>query len=296
MRDRSAYGHSGWALVLGLVLMLGHGCSLSHPRLPSGPSRSALQEGADTLILDRPALFRTPASTPSGSLDVVDLAFDVIRADLPVDTVRHSLKIWNHVDALGVDPERSARLLRNGVHVGPASAQSWPAIRTILLAAGARVRKDRMIVQHGLPLAIDVGNVGDGESIFTYGPNGRLTGKTFARGRKLVNVDYAVQPLLGGYMDVKIRLEIRNDRGVMTWNRQGGIIRQVPAYDQYVFPYLDVVFTLGPEAFLIIGPSEEASNEYVLGGQFLTTREGGKRFETVLIVVPQPYQTQRPTG
>ncbi len=228
------------------------------------------------------------------SMHVVELAFDVIHAEFPVDTIRHSQKVWNHVDELRVEAGVAARLARNGLRIGAASTQSWPAIEAVFKAGNARKQQVQLFAQHGLPLSIELGAVEDHESIFSYGKDNRLMGKTFSVGNKLINLDYAYHPELNGVTDIRISLEVRHDQGVMTWERRNGIIRQTPSYERYVFEDLSVELILRPGEFLIIGPGIEAQNEYLIGSRFLQGTRDTRKIETLLCIKPRLYQTNRP--
>jgi hypothetical protein len=232
----------------------------------------------------------------SGAADqirVIDLAFDVVRAEMPINGVRHSRKIWNHVDELRVDSGLVARLARNGLRIGAASSDAWPAIRTILDAADAKVHRDQLVPQRGVPLAIHLGKIRDSESIFSYGRDDRLVGKTFPAGDKLINVDYVFHPELGGCTDLRVSFEIRHDLGVMTWERRGGIVQHVPDYERHVFTDLGTQLTVKPDEVLVVGLSDQARNEYLIGSRFLTKAQSGKRSEALLFLTPRPYEASR---
>lgn len=229
---------------------------------------------------------------PSDDVRVVDVAFDVVQAEMAIEAGQHFRKIWNHVDELRGGPEVAATLARNGFRVGVASSGAWPAIRAILEAADADVRREQLVAQPGLPLLIHLGSIDDAESIFSYSDEGRLVGKTFPAGDKLLSIDYAVHPGLGGFTELRLDFEILHDRGTMTWQRQGDIIRQVPDYDRHLFAEVGTALTLHADEFVVIGANNEAKNEYLVGNRFLVAERAGQRSETVLFVTPRPYQTK----
>lgn len=222
----------------------------------------------------------------------MQLAFDVLRVELPIDGVRNSPKVWNHVDELRLDPDLVARLRRNGLRLGAASSGSWPAIRAVLEGGGARTQKDQMLPQTGTPLAIECDSIGDSESIFSYGRDNRLVGKTFPAGQKIIRLDYEFHAQLGGYTDVRVSFEVRHDRGEMTWERRDGVIRQAPASDRHVFEDLTTLMTLKPGEFLVLGTSDQADNEYLVGSRFLIHTASVEKVETLFFVTPQPFQNQ----
>ncbi len=219
-------------------------------------------------------------------ITVVQLTFDIMRVALPIGTLSHSRKIWNHVDELAVDATRIALLARNGLRVGVASPDAWPAIRTVLVACDAEIRKDQFQSYGGLPLVIETSEITEMESFFAYGAGHRLTGKSFSQGKKLVTLDYIVYAAMGGLVDVKLSYEIRHDRGTMTWENINGVISPAPAFDRYVFEDLMTNVSISPGSMLILGPSDEAKNEYLVGSRFFMERRGGDRYEVLYMITP----------
>ncbi len=266
-------------------------CTLFSPRSDSA-SGSVARENQDLLAGNPGAASGRSSIAFGGQVHLVDLVFDVVRIDFPLGDVRHARKVWNHVDELRVGADVIPQLARNGLRVGAAGPEAWPAIRAVVEVAGAQVRRDQLVAQRGLPLVIQLAEVEEGESIFCYRQDNRLTGKTFLAGQKLLSVDYSFHPELGGCTDLKLGFEVRNDRGVMTWERQGGIIEQVPEVDRHVFSDVEALLTLNPEEFLVLGLSDVSENGYLLGSRFLAVEHSGKRYETIICITPRPVQTQ----
>ncbi len=285
-----------WCVVPALLLIIASGCQGTGF---ARQSDSASSKNQTTTWIDSPFLSSTDAKdrAVADSVRVVDVAFEVMRVDLPYSENRHSLKLWNHVEELGSNPALVAKLKQNGLRVGVGSSENWAPIATILTAYDAKVSKQQMIAQRGLPLAVELDLVDGPESIFTFGADGRLAGKTFTEGKKIVNIDYAFHPELGGLLELQVTLEIRHDRGVMTWERTNEGIRQIPAFDSHVFKHLAFSASLGPNGFLVLGPSVEANNAYIVGSRFFSKSENSEGYETLLLIAPVPYQaTMSPVG
>ncbi|MBI4717650.1 MAG: hypothetical protein HY763_07595 [Planctomycetes bacterium] len=229
---------------------------------------------------------------PADTVQLVELAFDLLRVDLPVAGTRHSRKIWNHVDGSAISAEQLERLSRNGIRVGVGAAKSWPAIRTILTACDAELRQEQLFGQRNLPLVLELGAIEESESIFAFSADRRLQGRTFSAGKKLMQIDYAIRSELGGTFDLQIRFEVSRDLGTLTWERSGGVLRQVPEVDRHVFEELTTAVALNPGAFLVVGPSEEADREYLVGSRFLLVRREGRTHETLYFITPSAYQRQ----
>ncbi len=250
------------ASIMGGCSMWGSGgVRLAHESSPSeantNPSR--LPSGADVFRVETDSVVR-----------IVDLSFDVFRADLPLAHGRDSRKIWNHVDEMRMDSALTALFMKNGLRIGITPTGSWPAILAVLEAMQAKTFKSILAPPRGAPLLIKAGSVAERESVFTYAAGGRLVGKTFNGGEKLISLDYVFQPQFGGSTELQVGFEVRHDKGVMTWTRDGGVIRQVPSYDRHVFAGLVARLTVESGQCLVIGPSEEASIESLIGGRFLS--------------------------
>ena len=254
-----------------------------HESPPSMGADAPLASGAEVVRFE-----------PDNVVRIVDLSFVVFRADLPLRDGRDSRMIWNHVDEMRADTAVVARLGRNGFRIGAAPRGGWAAIQAVLEATGAQTYKSVLAPPRGAPLTITMGPVQDRESIFTYTRQNRLVGKTFNEGDKLIVVDYVFQPQFGGFTELQVGFEVRHDKGVMTWSREGGVIRQVPELDRHVFSDLAVGMSLQGGECLVIGLSETATNPYLIGGRYLSIERDGAPYESILFITPTPYQTKSP--
>lgn len=254
----------------------------------------ASQESADPAVTAGAAATLFPGDSRRDPARVVDLAFDVTQIDLPLDGVQESRKIWNHVDETRVEARLAAHLARNGLRVGAAGPSTWEPIRAILDAVGAQARRDQLVPSRGLPLAIQLGSLEEGASLFAYAKDGRLVGKTFPGGDEILDVEYAYHPEFGGTVDLGLSWEIRRDQGELAWETRDGVVRQAPAFDRHVFTDLHALVTLHPSEFLVIGLSAEARNKYLIGRRFLSSERAGKNFETMLMITPKAVEAAAP--
>ncbi len=254
------------------------------------PKRAPATEASASDLLD-PTFLKSDRGS-SVPLELVQLEFDVLRAEFPLEGVRHAAKLWNHVDELRYDTQLGALLARNGLRIGAAPAGAWPALRAVFTAGRARVQQTQQVVQAPAPLTIDLATLPEPQTIFTFDREGRMAGKTYPAGTKLVHLGYVVHPELDGCTDVSIALEIREPAVPGGWQPGEDLMADQPRGPSHVFPALNVVLTLRPEEFLLIGPSATGpqANEYVLGERFFTEARGGERFETVLCVAPRVFR------
>jgi hypothetical protein len=193
------------------------------------------------------------------------------------------------------DVDLAAHLARNGIRLGIASSGAWSALRAIFEAGGARMAEQRYEVRGGNALEVVLTSVQEPETIFAYDQRNRLSGRTVPSGDRMMRIDHLLHPELGGCTELSVYFEIRRDLGVMTWESHDGVISQVPSYDWHRFQSLSVPLTLNPEEFLVIGPSDETTNEYLVGSRFFRGRRTGQPYETVLCVTPRPYQVETAT-
>lgn len=286
-----------WWLVVGCAVGLASAACQSPLRLwpfnTAPPEQTAQPASADDSIFS--AASYAPAAPVSGrSLrpsTTLGVQLDVLRMELPIDTVRHSLKVWNHVDELRSGPDSAALLARNGMRLGVATQGAWPAIRTIFEACGAGVRDSRQITTNGPPVSVELGAVEPGQSVFSFDSRGRLKGQSFQVGQRLVHLSCTPHPGVEGVTDVTVSFEILIDRGLMEWRQEAGVIRQVPAYDHYEFDGLSTTLTLRPGEFLVIGPGDASDNPYLVGGRFFSGDGPAGPCETVLCITPKPWTT-----
>jgi len=244
-------------------------------------------------------LFAPPApqSIVSNPMRIVDIAFTVMNTDFAPSDAGDCRKIWNHVDEMRVGAKQSHLLARNGLRLGTASPASWPAIQTLLDAGNAKISSSQLFPQRGAPLAVPVGSVAEGTSIFAYQAGGQLVGKSFPGGEKIVVLDYALHPELDGCTDLGVSFEINRESGDMVWEQRDGVMMQVPEHERHRFADLTSVLTLNPGEFLVIGPRDDVKNDFLVGTQFLADKD--ERIVRLMFIAPQPYQSQsaaRPTS
>ncbi len=250
---------------------------------PPDPPQPALMDGHPIISTSaRP-------SELSGGEDAVRLqmVFEVLRVDIPVLGIRHSLKIWNHVDESQSDPGTTALLARNGLRIGTASADAWPALRTLFETNHARSLHTRHAVQGVGPLSLRLGELGAGEPLFEYQRDGRLVGQTFDGGTKFLHIDYMLDPADPACTIVKVTLELRKFSTTRHWRNVDGVLREVPDYEGKLFSQLSAEVSLGQGESLVIGPSETATMGSLVASRFLTFEENNVTYETVICLTPQ---------
>ena len=225
---------------------------------------------------------------------VVQMQFDVLHVELPIDQVHHSEKIWNHVDELRQDPARTSLLRRNGFRMGVASADDWPALRALFEACNARVLRVSHTVQQGLPLTLELDPIEDDETIFLLTADNRMVGTTFDRGTKYLHLDYALSAE-DGCTTLMATPEIHRTSKSKSWESRDGQLQRVAKYQGKVFHELTGAVRVCPNEFLIIGADATQASTLSAGRQFLARTREGRDYETVLCITPQPFRTEGAT-
>jgi hypothetical protein len=238
-------------------------------------------------------LLADPAdSSATDAIVVVQMQFDVLRVELPADTIHHSQKIWNHVDELSADPTLTALLRRNGFRMGTASTDAWPAMRAVFEACQARVLRAAQVVQRGLPLTLELDSIEEDEPIFLLTADNRMVGRTLHRGRKYLHLDYATNVDDRSTVTIQITPEVHLLGSPTFGLGESGIVRRNHEYQGLVFNELSNTLEVAAGRFLVIGPDTDGSSRLTVGRRFLTRKHEGRLWETVLCITPQPFRTE----
>ncbi|MCB9851030.1 MAG: hypothetical protein H6817_10055 [Phycisphaerales bacterium] len=248
---------------------------------------------SDSLAAPGSAFTASHADARDGNgMVVLRVHFDVLRVDIPVDAVRHSLKIWNHIDESLGDPGLTALLARNGFRVGKSSQAEWPAIRTIFEHNGARVSRVARTVQEGAPLTVPLGKVEDGASYFLHKRGGGLGGGTLTAGRRTFLIDYAVDPNDPQRLVLRATPAFQEEKTHEKLVERDGEIVSVRDQEGRVFYDLSVETALSMGDFLVIGGSEPAEKGFVLGSWWLDSSLDMQQYETVLCISAQATRVE----
>ena len=290
---RGAFLHKmalGWTPLLMLVAGCS-GFSLDGIRLfKTARSQVAAHEqpaeGMGTDVLRGPA---APASFVSEAIHVIHLRFDVHRVDIPISAVRHTQKVWGHLDELRLDPAHTALLARNALRVGVGKEGAWPAIRAILSSVKLKESRAQRLVRAGAPLTIKLSQIESPEALFRYGPDAVLVGGTLERGYKTICLEYEWSPRQRSRTTVSLSFEVMENPDRREWDVITGA--DTGAGEAVVFGDLSCTFALDDGEFVVIGVSDALSNRFLLGSRFLTSEVGGRRYETLLFITPQPMRT-----
>lgn len=274
---------SVWGLLSIATIVVSPGCITA---TPWGGVRQ--QEGdLDSLIQDgKPWVFGGSSRPTDADLVVVGMIFDVERVSVPAGASSERLEmIWKHVDELRFAPATTTYLLRNGFRMGVIRKNAVQDLRTVFEGLGARQERMTHAVRSGYPLTLDLGPLGPNSSVFTYGRNGRLTGKTFAGGSRRLHVDYAVE-VVRDEPRIRLRLtpEIFKETDQPHWQAADGRIEYEKQYQGRFYGELSVELTTGPNEVLVVGPVGPEENRLIIGNVLLSNDSPSGRWTTYLFI------------
>jgi len=251
---------------------------------PSPPPADARSTDAPPFL----AVYDVDPLSASRESAVIQIAFDIVRVELPFHDVRHSAKVWNHVDEPISDPALAARLARNGMRVGVADEAAWPAMRAVFEANHARMDRISAPAPGGAAIGLAVGTLQPGETVFAYGAGGRLSGAGFPGGSKLVRIDYAVSRDDPDAVVLRVMPEIQVEADGPTSPSPVDLLRAPGAGDdRTLYHDLAAELVVRPGQLVVIGPSEAAAIPSLIGSRLFTRHVKGAAYETVLCITPK---------
>lgn len=222
---------------------------------------------------------------------IVGLTFDVMNVELPAESAESSARIWKHIDESNADPSLPALLARNGVRIGVADENDWPALRAMFEQGGARTSRDQMSVQPGYPALINIGSLESGGMYFLHRRGGKVEGGTFDDGDRVVRLDYEIPPEDPTVVLVRVTLEARSgaDRRFV---QQGGEVRELAVRDGESFGELACLVRLVRGQYLVLGSAENADTGFRIGSWWFRAERGDRKFETLVCIRPDPVRVQ----
>jgi len=218
------------------------------------------------------------------------LSFDVMRIELPVEPIRHSAKIWNHVDEWNEDPTVPGRLARNGMRLGVADENDWPALKTLFEQVGAKSDERRLVMTEGQPLMINLGELPAGQSYFLHRRTGQLEGGVFADSEKFLRIEFVADDSELSELRLRITPEsVEKTRRRKLVSRQGQV-REIAEAQGVLFSDLSATVSLETGQFVVIGPGERATEGYRLGSWWFQSQLRSEPMEAVVLIKPQPVR------
>ena len=284
------------ATALGLLVSFSAGCALFGSRSTSPTTSGDLQiiemtDGDGRMPFD----IERVARMNDDSLVQVSLLFEVERFLIPSDVLRELRdQVLSYVDELRIAPTTSNLLSKNGFRMGVMQSADLDELRILLKSFGARSEQSKHAVSHGSPLTLELGSLGDRETVFVINADGRLVGKTFENATRLIHVDYDVAADGAAVTSLRITPEIFKQGKSPYWRVRDGQIGYQKDYLGVLYRSFAVQIEIGKDEVLVICPGSGANNPLSLGRKMLGEVIAGQQWESILCVRPIIYIGQRP--
>lgn len=292
-RFRSA-GILLWALAAGFAVPLG----CSQPGWPGGGDtdgpRFTASETAASLAASPPGAGdtegeATPSGRPSRPAVVLNVVVDILRARVAKGTFSESGKVWNHVDEEAIPAETAALLQRNGMRVARGREDSWPPIRALLeQEGGVETSSDRVSVNNGFPLMVELDSRPRDQVLFMFRPDGTLGGVSFPESTNVLRIEYDISLTRPNALVVKVMPEIRLPRRPPRL-RPGGPVPFGQPWEQPARVLRELAFEMeiGLDEFFVVGPAPTAEQEHLIGSLLLQEEIDGRPLESMYFITPR---------
>lgn len=246
---------------------------------------------------DAAVVFPREASAADPTVIPVQLLFRVDRRLISLDdSAQRYRDAWKHVDEHRLDSSTIAFLARNGFRVGVAQTAGLEALAAELEVPEVRREQVDHKVQGGAPLTLELGPLGSERTVFSFGRNGQLAGKSFTHAERRLLIDYEVD--IEGHPRIWLRLtpELFQQSARPPWPEAESALRHEKRSEGFVYRELTVDVRLSADESLVIGPSQPDPSRHVLGTVMLTDEAAGERWGTLLCLTPQLYRTDDRKG
>jgi hypothetical protein len=220
------------------------------------------------------------------------LGLDAYILSVPAGAVSRNEAFWKRVNESDVVSPREYDLLyRNGVRVGIAQREDWPAFKALIDERPAATQMLRYVAPGAKAVELDMHKEVPSETVFYFDRSNRLSGRTYDNCQNLWSLSFQAVPRDPDLIRVALTPLIRSQR-----KRLEVITHKVrddePPMREIAYVAPEYLFDLGVDAsvppgrFLVVAPSSEATGGSV-GEAFLVGEGLGQRVEKVLLLVPR---------
>jgi hypothetical protein len=262
-----------WSLACGICLLCG-GCAQDHKDQPGAAPPLAITQGR-------------PSNAP---LDAVPSARSVFHVEVfvlcaPPGTFSRNDEFWKRIDEQCLSVGTYELLQKNGLRVGVAPVAELEPMSPFMIDAepiqkfavtGAEVKDVQIEMKVGVPT----------QNIFYFDRHNHLIGRSFDKSENVMSVSFRPAPRKPGHLRMEFCPMVRALRKRMQFTPMN------EAYEiQFVNPevYYDLNFLVDipADSFLIITPSEYASQPSRLGRAFMIKETATAQLEQMLLIVPR---------
>jgi hypothetical protein len=220
---------------------------------------------------------------------IVHIVFDVLRARVPAGVLSDSERVWSQLDTAAIPADSAAMLQPNGLRAARGKLSAWPAIKQIIeKEEHVEIAQNGMPLRNGAPLVIEPESQPKEQTLFLIRRDGKPAGASFPRSTNVLRVDYGIPVTNPNAVMIEVFPEIRLHgvpvRPRLTLN---GWVDEQLELPHRSLRELMVRIEIGPDEFLVIGPSSAAHQAYLPGTLLLCEQIDGKAWESVYFITPK---------
>lgn len=243
---------------------------------------------AQQLFSRRPA---EPQSEAPASATTLQLMFHVWRFEMSKLPPDASERIFKHLDETAITFEQARVLKSNGLRAAVGAGSSWPIVRALILEHNPQQTHYSVVTPSGHPLKVELAQLVGDDPLFLFGPRGHLKGARFSRGVMCWHVEHAMDIHEVGRMECRILPELLRGETV-----GGNWMSGLQPHDSLRFEELAFDVLLDSKQFVIIGPSERARLNHLLGTRFVSKDVDGLTHDIYYCLLPKLVRQEIASG
>ncbi len=208
---------------------------------------------------------------------------------VPMGTISRSADFWKRVDENAVNAPTHDILQRNGIRVGIAPYADMESFLKVLAGRGTLARPWMLVASNVRTFEVPMKEHVDSQVIYHYDEKQTFPIRSYDNCDNVFVLEFQPAPRRAGDVRLGIVPMVRSLRKKLV--AIGDIdTREIEVITPEKLFELNLKTDLAVENFLIVGPSAEASARMSLGHAFLVEEGQVKRYENVLLIIPQAVQ------
>ncbi|RMF70858.1 MAG: hypothetical protein D6744_18810 [Planctomycetota bacterium] len=273
----------------GVAWVAASGCRLPPTQPASARAATSAPSAHDAALDSMGATSPLDASSSVPLTARMRYTVTVLHVQIPVEQLAAMDAVWRYIREDELPGDVQWRLERNGFRAGIGSEEFWPAIKEIIDAIeGRRVTLSNPVqAQAGFPLALELDDQPRDQLLFYVGPDGVLSGDTWPQSRNVLRVSIGPDATQTSRALLEIAPEVRQRLEGMDFVRTEAGVWQVPKRSARLYDAVALTLPVRRDEFVLIGPSESAQIDGLIGRAFLSATVRDVRYHSYVFIRPE---------
>ena len=213
----------------------------------------------------------------------------VLHVQIPTDKRSAMAGVWRYIREGELPGDTQWRLERNGFRAGIGSEEVWSAIKEVIdVIDGHRVTLTNPVqARPGYPLLLELDDEPRDQMLFFVGDDGVLSGGTWPQSRNALRVAIGPDLTQASRALLEIAPEVRQRLEGLEYVRTESGVWQVPKRSAQLYDAAALALPVRRDEFVLIGPSEAAQVEGLLGCAFLSSMIRDTRYDSYVFIRPE---------